>query len=141
MLTLINHIKHAPPKRSQILDFFANVARARLLVGERVRIRLGAAKNLIGLRIVNISGSLVVRRHLNTRFCVALASPGHLHNKVGTTSCASFLENVVYVELYGSNGESQLLSDFLIGHADAHQKGNLALAAGERLRPLLARCG
>jgi len=37
-----------------------------------------------------------------------------LHNKVGTPSCASFPENMVYVELDGSNTQSQLLSDFPI---------------------------
>jgi hypothetical protein len=37
----------------------------------------------------------------------------HSH-KVGTLSCASFHQNVVYVEFNGSNAQSQLLSDFLI---------------------------
>jgi hypothetical protein len=43
------------------------------------------------------------------------ASRGHLrNNKLVTTSCASFTENPVYVELDGSNAQSQSLSDFLI---------------------------
>jgi hypothetical protein len=52
---------------------------------------------------------------LGDRLSAGLAAThGHLHNKCGTPPCAGFSENVVDVELDGSNAQSQLLSDFLI---------------------------